>query len=129
MNLIPRNFFLDDVFNDFLAVKELPTFKCDIYEKDNKYFLEADLPGFSKEDIVIEVDNGYLTLKVAKDSQVEDKGKNYIKKERSHQEYQRSFYVGEVKTEDVNALFEDGVLKIEIPKEEKIETKKTIEIK
>ena len=77
MNLIPRNFFLDDVFNDFLAVKELPTFKCDIYEKDNKYFLEADLPGFSKEDIVIEVDEG---IEAARDQalQLQAEGKGIV---------------------------------------------------
>lgn len=129
MSLIPRNFFFEDVFNGFLTVNETPKFKCDIYEKDNKYYVEADLPGLTKDDIDIEVDNGYLTLKVSASTETKDESKNYIKKERYHQEYQRSFYVGDINTEEVSASFDNGVLKIEMPKEEIEETKKTIEIK
>ena len=130
MKLVPRGegFFLDDVFSDFLSSKDTNSFKCDIYEKDNKYFIELDTPGCSKEDTSIECDNGYLTVKVSKKEENEDEGKNYIRRERSSREYSRSFYVGDVNPEMIKANFKNGCLIIEVPKQEKVETKKTIQI-
>ena len=129
MKLIPRDdFFLDDVFSDFLSSKDTNSFKCDIYEKEGKYFIELDTPGCSKEDTSIECDNGYLTVKVSKKMENNDEGKNYIRRERSAKEYSRSFYVGDVDTDKIKANFKNGCLTIEVPKEEKIETKKTIQI-
>ena len=128
MNLTPRTFFLDDVFDGLLTSRETPSFKCDIYEKNDKYYIEADLPGYKKEDVQIETDNGYLTLKVSKVKDVKDEKKNYIKRERYSSEYQRSFYTGDINPEEVKATFKNGVLQIEIPKEEIVETKKVIEI-
>ncbi len=128
MNIIPRSFFLDDVFNDLLTTKETPKFRCDIYEKNNKYYIEADLPGYEKEDVVIETDEGYLTLKVSKKKESTEEDRNYIKKERYSSEYHRSFYTGDINPDEVKAEFKNGVLKIEIPKKEIVETKKVIEI-
>ena len=129
MNLIPRgDFFLDDVFSDFLSAKDTNSFKCDIYEKEGKYFIELDTPGCSKEDTSIECDNGYLTVKVSKKEESNDEGKNYIRRERSTKEFSRSFYVGDVDADKIKANFKNGCLTIEIPKEEKTETKKTIQI-
>ena len=62
MNLVPRNFFLDDLFDDLPEVKN-NNMKCDIQEKDDKNYIEMDVPGFKKEDISIDCDNGYLTIK------------------------------------------------------------------
>ncbi len=128
MNLIPRDFFLDDVFSDFLTSKDTNHLKCDIYEKGNKYFIEMDMPGFKKEDAKIECDNGYITIKVSKNDEKIDESKNYIKKERYFNEYQRSFYVGDIDTNDIKASFKDGVVLVEVPKEEKASTRKVIEI-
>jgi HSP20 family protein len=128
MNLIPRDFFLDDVFSDFLTSKDTNHLKCDIYEKGNKYFIEMDMPGFKKEDAKIECDNGYITIKVSKNDEKIDESKNYIKKERYFNEYQRSFYVGDIDTNDIKASFKDGVVLVEVPKEEKTSTRKVIEI-
>ncbi len=130
MKLIPRDesFFLDDVFSDFLNSKDTTGMKCDIYEKDNKYYIEMDTPGFSKDDASIECDNGYLTIKVSKKEEKADEDKNYIRRERSTREYSRSFYVGDVDTELIKANFKNGCLIIEVPKEEKVETKRTIQI-
>ena len=129
MNLIPRgDFFLDDVFSDFLSSKDTNSFKCDIYEKEGKYFIELDTPGCSKEDTSIECDNGYLTVKVSKKKENNDEGKNYIRRERSTKEFSRSFYVGDIDTDKIKASFKNGCLTIEVPKDEKIETKKTIQI-
>ncbi len=130
MNLIPRgeSFFLDDMFNDFLNSKDTNSMKCDIYEKDNKYYIEMDTPGFTKENTTIECDNGYLTVKVSKKEENSDEGKNYIRRERSMRKLERSFYVGDADCEAIKASFKNGCLMIEVPKEEKIETKKTIQI-
>ena len=125
MNLIPRsnNFFLEDVFSDFLS-RDTNNFKCDIYEKEGKYFIEMDTPGFSRKDINIECDRGYLTVSVSKNSEMNEEEKNYIRRERSTRQISRSFYVGDVDTESIKASFNNGVLVIEVPKEEKIDSKR-----
>lgn len=128
MNLIPRNFFLDDLFDDFLASKDTSNLKCDIYEKDGKYHIEMDAIGFNKDDMNISYDNGYLTVELSTNEEKEDKKKNYIRRERYQKDYKRTFYVGETKSEEITANFKDGVLKVTVPKQEKIESKKKIEI-
>lgn len=127
MKLIPRNYFLDDVFEDFNSNNN--SMKCDVYEKDDAYNIEVDVPGFKKEDINIDVDNGYLTVKASKHFDETDKGKNYICRERRYGKFERSFYLGDLKTDDVEASFENGTLKIKVPKVEESKDKKRIEIK
>ena len=127
MKLIPRNYFLDDVFEDFNSNNN--SMKCDVYEKDEAYNIEVDVPGFKKEDINIDVDNGYLTVKASKHFDETDKGKNYICRERRYGKFERSFYLGDLKTDDVEASFENGTLKIKVPKVEESKDKKRIEIK
>ena len=127
MKLIPRNYFLDDVFEDFNSNNN--SMKCDVYEKDDAYNMEVDVPGFKKEDINIDVDNGYLTVKASKHFDETDKGKNYICRERRYGKFERSFYLGDLKTDDVEASFENGTLKIKVPKVEESKDKKRIEIK
>lgn len=129
MNLIPRdNYFFDDLFNDFISTRELNSFKCDIYEKDNKYFIEIDIPGFSKENTKIEYDNGYLNVHVDKNDEMNNDSKNYIRRERISKNYSRSFYVGDIDSEKIKANFRNGCIYIEIPKQEQLNTKKIIEI-
>lgn len=127
MKLIPRNYFLDDVFEDFNSNNN--SMKCDVYEKDDAYNIEVDVPGFKKEDINIDVDNGYLTIKASKHFDETEKGKNYICRERRYGKFERSFYLGDLKTDDVEASFENGTLKIKVPKVEDSKDKKRIEIK
>lgn len=128
MNLIPRKFYLDDVFDDFFVSSEKNNMKCDIYEKEGKYFIEMDLPGFNKEDINIDMDNNYLTISAEKNSEEEDNSKNYIKRERFYNKYQRSFYVGNVSENLIDAKFDKSTLTVIIPIEEE-KNKKQIEIK
>lgn len=134
--LMPNKLYLDDVFDDFMfpTVKdEFGKMKCDIYEKDGAYHLEMDVPGFDKKDVQIEIDdNDYLTVTAEKNTEDTEEGekKNYIRKERNYGKYQRSFYVGGVDKENIQANFENGILKISMPKkEEEKSSKKTIEIK
>lgn len=138
MALFPRLMpnYLDGVFDDFFTPvrgDEMSKMRCDIYEKDGIYTMEMDIPGFNREDVKIEVDdNDYLTITAEKNSETndEDSDKNYVRKERSYGKYQRSFYVGDIDKENIDAKFENGILKITMPKkEEEKSSKKTIEIK
>ncbi len=138
MMLMPRrnDFDLwDDFFNDpfFSSRKEMKLMKTDIREKDDKYLLDIDLPGYSKEDIKISVDDGYLTVSAKKEESKEENEKgSYIKKERYSGECQRSFYIGDnIEAEDVKASFKNGILTLDIPKkedQEKLPEKKYVEI-
>ena len=92
--------------------------KTDIREKDNSYELDIDLPGFKKDDLNIDLSNGYLTIQAAKglDKDEQDKDGRYIRRERYAGSMSRSFYVGDVKPEEVSAKFEDGILRLDLPK-------------
>lgn len=129
MDLIPRKFYLDDFFDNFVSAKEVDNMKCDIYEKDGNYHIEMDVPGFAKNEIQIEAKNGYLTITAEKNTEENEEKKNYIRKERNYGKYTRSFYLGELESDNINASFADGILTIVVPKKEESENKKYIEIK
>lgn len=132
MSLVPKRFDFDDLFDDFFPL-ERKTFrneelKCDVYEKDGKYHLEMDIPGFEKEDVNVECENGYLTITATKNSEKDDSTKKYIRKERSFSKYQRSFYVGDVNPDEIKANFKNGILNVVIPILEKKDNKAKIQI-
>ena len=112
----------DEMFRDpfFTGERESKLMKTDIKEKKDKYIVDIDLPGYEKEDIKIEIDNGYLIVnaKTSHHKDEKEEGK-YVRKERFVGECSRSFYVGEdIKQEDIKASFRNGTLKIEIPKKD-----------
>jgi len=107
--------------------------KTDIRETDGGYELIVDLPGFKKDEIQLQLENGYLTISAAKglDKDETDKEGRYLRRERYAGSMSRSFYVGENLTEeDVHARFENGILKLAVPKmeEKRVEQKKQIAI-
>ncbi len=124
MMMIPRrhDFDLwDEMFRDpFFTEGENKLMKTDIKEKKDKYLIDIDLPGYEKDGIKVEIQDGYLTVH-AKVDKVEDdneKGK-YVRKERYTGECSRSFFVGDnVKEEDIKAKFKNGTLTLEVPKKE-----------
>ncbi len=142
-SIFGENLFDDDWFDfdrDFWGRKN-PLYgknaknimKTDIREHDEGYELDVDLPGFKKDEISVELDDGYLTISAAKglDKDEQEKKGKYIRRERYAGAMQRSFYVGDAVTqEDIKAKFEDGILKLSIPKKDAkaVETKKTIAI-
>lgn len=128
MEIIPRKFYLDDIFDNFMTTNR-NEMRCDIYEKDGNYHIEMDVPGYNKNDITIEVKDGYLTITAEKNNEENTEEKNYIKRERVYGKYQRSFYLGDLDSENIDAEFVDGTLKIVVPKKEIVENKKVIEIK
>ena len=129
-SIFGENLF-DDFFNDSFGLMNVsegrnPLYgkhaknlmKTDIKEKEDGYELAIDLPGFKKDEISIDLSDGYLTIEAAKglDKDEEDKKGRYIRRERYAGSMSRSFYVGDVKPEEVSAKFEDGILKLDVPK-------------
>ena len=147
--MLMPSIFNDNVFDDFFdfpfyddrAEKKLyghhaaNLMKTDVQEHDDGYTLEMDLPGFKKDEIKVELNNGYMTISAAKGLDEDEKDKKsgkYIRRERYTGSCQRSFYVGEdVTEEDIKAEFKHGILKLFIPKKEAkpaVEQKKYVSI-
>ena len=138
MKFFPRTTSLfDDMFDDmftspFFANRSDMVMKTDITEKDGSYMLDMELPGCKKEDIHLELNDGYLNVSASHNTskdEKDDKG-NVIRQERYSGTFSRSFYVGEnVREEDIKASYDNGELKITFPKaQEKLPEKKTIMI-
>jgi len=124
--MLPSRLFFDNMLDDFRTENKM---RCDIYEKDDIYHIEADIPGFDKSDINIEFDKGTLSVIAEKSEEEQDESKNYIRRERTfYGKYQRSFYLGDVDEEKISASFDKGILKISVPKKIEQTTKKSIEI-
>ena len=133
MMLIPRRNYglnlFDEFFNDpFFSGstekgndrKKLPIMRTDIMEKDGNYLMEIELPGFKKEDIKAELKDGYLTITAESSSSAENKDERGTvnHKERYTNSCKRSFFVGEqIRQEDIKAGFENGILKLQVPKD------------
>ena len=128
-SIFGENLF-DDFFNDFdmfpgwsgrnpLYGKHARNMmKTDVRETENSYEVDVDLPGFQKDEIRLDLKDGYLTIQAAKglDKDQQDKKGKYIRQERYAGAMSRSFYVGDIRPEDVTASFEDGILRLTFPK-------------
>lgn len=135
MMLVPRSNFdlFDDIFNDsFFNRNDSKVMKTDIKERENSYIIDIDLPGFDKDNIKIDITDGYLTISAKlSEEKNDDKNEKYVRRERYFGECSRSFYVGEnIDADSIKATFKKGILSLEIPKveEEKLPDKKYIEI-
>jgi len=132
-SIFGENLFDDFFSNDFgmlpMAGSHDPLYgkhaknlmKTDVRETQNSYEVDIDLPGFKKDEISLDLKDGYLSISAAKGISKDEKDKKgrYIRQERYAGACSRSFYVGEsVKPEEVSAKFEDGILKISMPKKE-----------
>ena len=126
MMMIPRRRNEFDLFNDFFGGddfftrRESAIMKTDIKEKKDKYVIEMDLPGYEKENINLELKEGYLNVsaKVEKEEN-SDENEKIVHKERFYGHCSRSFYVGEqITEEDIHAEFKNGTLKVTVPKKE-----------
>ena len=126
--MLPNRMFFDNFFND-IQPNDIPQFmKCDIYEDGNMCYIEIDAPGFKKEDINIEFDKGNLRVSLShKKEEKENDSRKYVRRERAQiTKCERTFYLGEVAEDDINAEFKDGILKISVPRENNEETSKKI---
>ena len=118
--------------NDELA-KSFAGFSTDVIEKDGNYVLQAELPGFKKEEIHIDLKNDVLTISAehSDETKEEDKNTKYLRRERKYTSYSRSFRVRNVLPEDISATYTDGVLEVTMPKRDALpeSAAKQIEIK
>ena len=93
--------------------------KTDVHETEDSYELDVDLPGFKKEEINVELHDGYLTISATKSldkDETDQKARRVIRQERYSGTSQRTFYVGDVKPDEVKCKYESGVLSVEVPK-------------
>ena len=143
-SIFGENLFDDDwmnfPFNDEFWGKKNPLYgkhaqnmmKTDIRETDGSYELDVDLPGFKKDEIQVQLKDGYLVLSAAKglDKDEKDKEGHYIRQERYVGNMTRSFYLGDIPKEDIKAKYEGGVLRLSVPKSDmkQIENTSTISI-
>ena len=104
--------------------------KTDVRETENSYELDIDLPGFKKDEIGVELKDGYLIISAAKglDKDEQDRRGKYIRQERYAGACSRSFYVGELEPDQVSAKYEDGILKLSLPKQNRRELPKSTSI-
>ena len=134
-SIFSENLF-DDFFNDNFGMfpvwnERSPLYgkraknlmKTDVRETEDTYELDIDLPGVKKDEVTVDLKDGYLTISAAKglNKDEQDKKGRYIRQERYAGACSRSFYVGDVEPKDVSAKFEDGILRISMPKEPKKE--------
>lgn len=121
-----------DLFEDSFVRRNATLMKTDIKEDDDKFIFDVDLPGYNKEDIKISMEDGYLTIEGKREEvqeQKDDKG-TYLRRERRCGQVARSYYVGDVNEDKIEASFKNGVLTINVfkQKEPLPETKKYISI-
>ena len=126
------NNMIDSFFNDdFLSRGSVyeSSFKVDVSEKDDSYLVEAEMPGFSKDDIAISLDEGKLVISAQKkEVDKSDEDKNYIHKERKSSQMSRSMYFPNIDEDNIKASLNDGILEIKLGKSQVKETKKHIAI-
>ena len=122
--MFPAFFDNGDLENSFAG------FKTDVMEKDGNYVLEAELPGFKKEDINVDLKDNILTISAShnEEKNEEDKNTKYIRKERHTTSYSRSFRVANVTHEDIKAAYNNGVLEVTFPKRDALPEKETKKI-
>ena len=126
-NMLPSLFERDALSHLFdkglLNDSGLP--RVDIEDKGSHYSIEADLPGFKKDDVVVEYDQGYLTIHGEHETteKTEDKDRNFVRKERFSGSFRRSFHVGDMDENDIHGSFKDGILTITLPKTDDNEPK------
>ena len=121
----PLDSLVSNFFSDVMDFADLG-FKTDIKEDEDSYYIEAELPGLDKEDINIELDGDVLTISATNQQVQEEEKENFIRRERRTGTYQRSFSLENVKEEDIEAEYEDGILKIELPKKEPGKSKRRV---
>lgn len=123
---------LNELEKAFFGNNSIAEFKTDIRDTGSAYELEADLPGFKKEDIHIDLEGDYLTISASRNDSKEEKDEkgNYVRRERCYGSFTRSFDISGIKADEITAEYSDGVLKLNMPKREEIKpTSRRLELK
>jgi HSP20 family protein len=115
-----RNLFryLDNMEKSFFGdmASDFPQFRTDIIDKGDKYVLEAELPGFTKEDINIDIQNDRLIVSAEHNENTEEKKENFVRKERRYGSFSRSFDISSVKADEITDEYKNGILELNLPK-------------
>ncbi|MBQ9268840.1 MAG: Hsp20/alpha crystallin family protein [Oscillospiraceae bacterium] len=109
---------IDKMTRSFFGESPVRAFRTDIQDNGDSYTLEAELPGFQKEDIAIDIDGDQLTIQAHHNSESEQKDDagNYLRRERFYGSYSRSFDISQINADEIHAAYENGILKLELPK-------------
>ncbi|MEG1650610.1 MAG: Hsp20/alpha crystallin family protein [Oscillospiraceae bacterium] len=105
------NFFKD-------GDSSLNSFRSDILDKGDKYLLQAELPGFNRDDIKLNLNGDTLTISAEHSESKDNSSENYLRRERNYGSYSRNFDVSSIKADEIEASYKDGVLELELPKKE-----------
>lgn len=106
-----KNFFGD-------MAQSFSTFRTDVIDEGDKYVLKAELPGFQKEDIKIDIEGSYLTISAQHSDETEEKKDNFVRRERRYGSFARSFDISDIKSNDITADYTSGILSLNLPKVE-----------
>jgi HSP20 family protein len=130
--LTKRNYdMFDSLFDDFFdfpLLSKKNVMRTDILEDGDFYQIDIELPGFNKDEIKLNLQNGYLKITAKREQNVQGQDKKFIRQERYYGELSRSFYVGNLSEEEINAKYNNGILTVLLPKQSKAENKKYINI-
>ncbi|MDZ7673239.1 MAG: Hsp20/alpha crystallin family protein [Halanaerobiales bacterium] len=125
----PFDALWNSFFNNVREHSELG-FRTDVKETEDKYIIDAELPGMNKDNIKVEMEDNYLTITANNENYEEEESEGYIRRERRKGSYCRSFYIENIKEDEVEAEYNNGILEISLPKkEETVTRKKKIDIK
>lgn len=125
----PFDALMSNFFSDFMDMAG-GGFRTDVKEKEDRYIIEAELPGLNREDINVELDNDRLIISAINEQTTEEEKENYIRRERRTGSYQRSFRIENIKEEEIEAEYKNGILYLDLPKEEPGKSgKRVIDIK
>ena len=119
----------DENFNFFQVKNDLFNLRTNIKELEKGYLFEINVAGLKREDILIEVEDGYLLVTAKENTEIEATPGTYLRKEIVYKSCKRKYYIGNIKEDQVSATLKDGILYINIPKEEQITKTNKIEIK
>lgn len=118
--MIPRAmnpfYDIDQLTRSFFGETPVRAFNTDVTDNGSSFTLAAELPGFSKEDISIDINGDQLTIQAHHKSENDQKNGNYLRRERYYGSYSRSFDISEIEADNITAAYENGVLKLELPK-------------
>ena len=121
---------LDELERSFFSTPSVSAFRTDVSDTGDAYKLEAELPGFSKDDIKIDIENDCLTISAERSGETKDEKTNFVKRERFYGSYSRSFDVTGINTDAIEASYSDGVLTLNMPKKAaEIPASRRLEIK
>ncbi len=122
---------LDDFFSDSWSPSrslERDTFKINVQQNDTEYLIEAELPGISKEEIKLDLNDGRLSISVQREEKINEEKKNYIHRESRFSSMSRSIYLEDADSKGIKAKLDNGVLNISVPRQEKTVKAERIEI-